>query len=257
MSSVFNNLASVDVSKMTEQKKNLTYLTWTHAWAEVKKKYPQATYEILKFDNNLPYVYDNNTGYMVFTTVTIEGLTHEMWLLVMDGANKAMKAEPYKYKTRNGDRSVEAATMFDINKTIMRCLTKNLAMHGLGLHIYAGEDLPLVEEPVEGLSKEAIDIIEERFSQESISIALKAKGVSSLTEIPASSESGLVSYLEKKDIEKTIAMIEDIFGELEYVDQARGNSIKKNLGVDMLSQCNDLDKLTHYYYYLETKKEEK
>ena len=70
---------------------------------------------------------------------------------VMDGANKAMKAEKYSYqvKGRNGqpyDKWVEAATMFDINKTIMRCLVKNLAMFGLGLYIYAGEDLPTTDD---------------------------------------------------------------------------------------------------------------
>ena len=84
--------------------------------------------------------------YMVYTSVTIEGITHEMWLPVMDGNNKAMKAQPYTYTTRYGEKTVEAATMFDINKTIMRCLVKNLAMFGLGLYIYAGEDLPITED---------------------------------------------------------------------------------------------------------------
>ena len=90
---------------------------------------------------------------MVMTEVTIEGETLGMWLPVMDGANKAMTATSYSYKGNawvNGkkvevDKTVEAATMFDINKTLMRCLTKNLAMFGLGLYIYAGEDLPEVD----------------------------------------------------------------------------------------------------------------
>jgi DNA-directed RNA polymerase subunit RPC12/RpoP len=60
----------------------------------------------------------------------------------MDNNNKAMKLESYTYATRNGDKSVEAVSMFDINKAVMRCLVKNLAMFGLGLYIYAGEDLP-------------------------------------------------------------------------------------------------------------------
>jgi hypothetical protein len=94
------------------------------------------------FFDGYPYVYDPTTGYMVFTKVTIEGQTHMMWLPVMDGANKAMKVTDYTYATRYGDKTVEAATMFDINKTIMRCLVKNLAMFGLGIYIYAGEDLP-------------------------------------------------------------------------------------------------------------------
>lgn len=143
--SVFENLNAINVNGHTEKKNDLTYLSWTWAWAEVKKAYPDAEYSIMKF-NGLPYVYDDKTGYMVYTTVTIEGLTHEMWLPVMDGANNAMKAQPYTKKTRYKEFTVEAATMFDINKSIMRCLTKNLAMFGLGLYIYAGEDLPESEE---------------------------------------------------------------------------------------------------------------
>lgn len=142
----FDILAAVNVNEHTEQKNaggvNLTYLSWAWAWAEVKKRFPDANYEIVKFEG-LPYVYDSKTGYMVYTTVTIDAITHEMWLPVMDGNNKAMKDEPYKIVTKYGKEiQVAAATMFDINKTIMRCLTKNLAMFGLGLYIYAGEDLP-------------------------------------------------------------------------------------------------------------------
>lgn len=161
---VFETLNAVNVNDHTEKKKTgnveLTYLSWAYAWAEVKKRYPNASYEIEKF-NGLPYVYDPLTGYMVYTTVTIEGVTHEMWLPVMDGANKAMKSEPYEYTTGYGQyqktKVCEAATMFDINKTIMRCLVKNLAMFGLGLYIYAGEDLPEgeQEEPKEEKPKKA------------------------------------------------------------------------------------------------------
>ena len=147
--SVFEELNAINVNDKTEKKKSgsteLTYLSWTWAWAEVKKRYPDAHYEIMMHDG-LPYVYDENTGYMVFTTVTIDGISHMMWLPVMDGANKAMKSKPYTYSTKyNGEKTVEAATMFDVNKTIMRCLVKNLAMFGLGLYIYAGEDLPETE----------------------------------------------------------------------------------------------------------------
>lgn len=98
-------------------------------------------YEIRHWDDK-PYLYDENLGYMVETSITIDGETKTMWLPVMDGANKAMKAQPYTYETRFGTRTVEAATMFDINTAIMRCLVKNMAMFGLGLYIYAGEDLP-------------------------------------------------------------------------------------------------------------------
>jgi len=141
--SIFDKLNKINVNDYTEKKNGLTYLTWSRAWGEVKKLYPNATYEIKRFDDGQPYYYDEKTGYMVFTSVTIEELTHEMWLPVMDSANKAMKDKPYTYDTRyKKGLTVEAATMFDINKTIMRCLAKNLAMFGLGLYIYAGEDLP-------------------------------------------------------------------------------------------------------------------
>ena len=121
----FEEVMKVNVNDKTEKKGNLTYLSWAWAWAEFKKLYPDATYEVKKFDG-LPYVHDGDTGYMVYTSVTADGMTYEMWLPVMDARSKTLMN----------------ATMFDINKTIMRCLAKNLAMFGLGLYIYAGEDLP-------------------------------------------------------------------------------------------------------------------
>ena len=145
----FEKLYNINVNDKTEDKNGLTYLSWAWAWAEFKKAFPDAEYEVKKFENGLPYVYDENTGYMVFTSVTVDGLTHEMWLPVMDGNNKAMKNKPYEVQTKYKKFTVNAATMFDVNKTIMRCLTKNLAMFGLGLYIYAGEDLPDGEEPSE------------------------------------------------------------------------------------------------------------
>ena len=122
----FEEVYKINVNDKTEAKNGLTYLSWAWAWAEFKKAYPTAQYAIGKFENGLPYVYDEKTGYMVFTAVTVGDLTYEMWLPVMDNRNKAL----------------QVATMTDINKAIMRCLTKNLAMFGLGLYIYAGEDLP-------------------------------------------------------------------------------------------------------------------
>lgn len=143
MKRTFELLSAVNVNDKVEKKSNLTYLSWAWAWAEVKKACPDATYKVIVDETtNKPYFYDENLGYMVMTEVTIEGETLEMWLPVMDGANKAMMAKSYTYSTRYGDKTVEAATMFDINKTLMRCLTKNLAMFGMGLYIYAGEDLP-------------------------------------------------------------------------------------------------------------------
>lgn len=133
---VFERLSAINVNDHVEKKSNLTYLSWAWAWSETKRACPDATYKIGET------TYDDALGFMCHTTVTIEDETLEMWLPVMDGANKSMKKTAYTYSTRYGDKTVEAATTFDINKTIMRCLVKNLAMFGLGIYIYAGEDLP-------------------------------------------------------------------------------------------------------------------
>lgn len=138
----FQELYSLNVNEYVEKKQNLSYLSWSYAWAEFKKIYPDATYEVKKDEQGRCYFGDADIGYMVYTTVTAGGLTYEMWLPVMDNNNKAMKLKPYTYSTYKGEKPVEAVSMFDINKAVMRCLVKNLAMFGLGLYIYAGEDLP-------------------------------------------------------------------------------------------------------------------
>lgn len=154
----FNQLSSLNVNDKTEKKNGLTYLSWSNAWLEFKKVYPTATYNVVKNpQTGLPYFVDPAVGIMVFTEVEADGLEYSMWLPVMDGANKAMKTEAYTYQVWNKttkqyeNREVEAATMFDINKTIMRCLTKTLAMFGLGIYLYNGEDMP---ETVESSSEE-------------------------------------------------------------------------------------------------------
>ena len=152
----FEKLSAINVNAFTEKKSNLTYLSWAHAWSETKKACPDATYRIGDVD------FDEALGFMCHTTVTIAGETLEMWLPVMDGANKSMKKVPYTYQTKYGEKSVEAATSFDINKTIMRCLVKNLAMFGMGIYIYAGEDLPNTDvSKIEVVKPEVINLKKE------------------------------------------------------------------------------------------------
>ena len=147
---MFDALYSLDLSDKLERRENdkLSYLSWANAWAEFKRAYPNAEYRIIKDPaTNLPYFNDPNIGIMVYTEVTADGQTYEMWLPVMDAKNKAMREQPYTYQVYDSykktyvEKTVQAATMFDINKAIMRCLVKNLAMFGLGLYVYAGEDL--------------------------------------------------------------------------------------------------------------------
>jgi hypothetical protein len=145
---MFNALKNLDLSNKCEKRDQLTYLSWANAWSEFKSAYPSATYRILKNEDGLPYFSDPNLGIMVFTEVTVDDVTHQMWLPVMDSKNKAMKLEPYTYSVWNNfkkafeEKTVQGASMFDINKTLMRCLVKNLAMFGLGLYIFQGDDLP-------------------------------------------------------------------------------------------------------------------
>ena len=147
---MFDALYSLDLSDKLERRENdkLSYLSWANAWAEFKRAYPNAEYRIIKDPTtNLPYFNDPNIGIMVYTEVTADNQTYEMWLPVMDAKNKAMREQPYTYQVYDSykktyvEKTVQAATMFDVNKAIMRCLVKNLAMFGLGLYVYAGEDL--------------------------------------------------------------------------------------------------------------------
>ncbi len=147
---MFDALYSLDLSDKLEKRDNdkLSYLSWANAWAEFKRAYPNAEYKIIKNPTtSLPYFNDPEIGIMVYTEVTADNQTYEMWLPVMNGANKAMKEQAYSYQVYDTyrkqyvEKTVNAATMFDINKTIMRCLVKNLAMFGLGLYVYAGEDI--------------------------------------------------------------------------------------------------------------------
>ena len=123
---MIKDLLKLNVNEHTEKKGNLTYLSWAWAWDEIKQHCPDVTYKVIKNSNGLPY-FESEAGAIVYTEVTIDGITHEMWLPVMDGKNKAMKSTPYTYSVRDWktkqlmEKSVDAYTMFDINKTIMRC----------------------------------------------------------------------------------------------------------------------------------------
>lgn len=136
MSNYFEILNNINVNDKTERKNGLTYLSWAWAWAEVKKLHPDAVYTIYENQDGWNYHTDGKTCW-VKTGVTIEGVEHIEYLPVMDFRNKSIPAD--------------AVTSFDVNKAIQRSLTKACARHGLGLYIYAGEDLPEGEtdKPVE------------------------------------------------------------------------------------------------------------
>lgn len=172
--STWDKLATVNVNENTEKKGKLTYLSWAWAWGITKKICPDANYKVINFDGK-PYHHDENFGIMVQTEVTIAGETIPMHLFVMDGANKAQKAVDYTYSTKySGEKTCVAATMFDINTAIMRCLAKNIAMHGLGHYIYAGHDLPPAPEFDYETIKDSVNAVIKGIAEDDLSSAREA-----------------------------------------------------------------------------------
>ena len=129
---VFKTLNAINCNEHTEKKGNLTYLSWAWAWQMVKTHYPDASYTIYENPDGWNYFTDGRFCW-VKTGVTIEGLEHIEYLPVMDARNQSIP--------------LDAIKSTDVNKAIQRSLTKACARHGLGLYIYAGEDLPESEQP--------------------------------------------------------------------------------------------------------------
>lgn len=125
--SAFETLNAINVNGHTEKKNGLTYLSWAWAWAEVKKAFPGSFYTVYENKDGLLYHTDGRTCW-VKTGVTVDGLEHIEYLPVMDVRNRSIP--------------LDGVTSMDVNKAVQRSLTKACARHGLGLYIYAGEDLP-------------------------------------------------------------------------------------------------------------------
>ncbi|MBR4743567.1 MAG: DUF1071 domain-containing protein [Oscillospiraceae bacterium] len=133
MDNYFADLNAVNVNEHTEKKNGLTYLSWAWAWGELKKRHPLSFYTVYENKDGWNYFTDGKTAW-VKTGVTVVSndasvvLEHIEYLPIMDTRNRSIPAD--------------AVTSFDVNKAIQRSLTKACARHGLGLYIYAGEDLP-------------------------------------------------------------------------------------------------------------------
>lgn len=128
----FQQLAAINVNDKTEKKNGLTYLSWAFAWGEIKALHPDATYTVYENADGMNYHTDGKTCW-VKTGVTVNGIEHIEYLPIMNFKNQSI--------------SLENVTSYDVNKAIQRSITKACARHGLGLYIYAGEDLPESEEP--------------------------------------------------------------------------------------------------------------
>lgn len=146
-----SELLKINVNDQTEKKNGLTYLSWAWAWAKILIIDNAATFEVRTF-NGLPYMDVNGTG-MVWIDVTVHGKTITAHLPVMDYRNKP----------------ITKPDAFAVNTAIMRCLVKGIALHGLGLYIYAGEDLPEVD------AKEDVkDSVKEEVKENATKIITKA-----------------------------------------------------------------------------------
>lgn len=166
---VFETLNGVNVNGHTEKKNGLTYLSWAWAWGELLKRYPDSTYTVYENRDGWNYHTDGKTCW-VKTGVTVEGKEYVEMLPVMDFKNRSIPAD--------------AVTSFDVNKAIQRSLTKAVARHGLGLYIYAGEDLPEGEEPEpvpDKMEKSAEEADKEAMRRASIEVLMKEHGIDTST----------------------------------------------------------------------------
>ena len=163
--SVFQTLNAINVNEHTEKKDGLTYLSWAWAWAKVKENYPDAFYTIYENPDGLIYFTDGRTAW-VKTGVTIEGQELIEYLPVMDFNNHSI--------------GLDRITSFDVNKAIQRSLTKACARHGLGLYIYAGEDLPEAEQAQQAKPKK---VVNSAVLSAAIEEAMKQTDVAKLEEI--------------------------------------------------------------------------
>lgn len=192
----FKTLNAINVNDKTEQKNGLTYLSWAWAWGEIKKLHPDANYTVYENPQGWNYFTDGRTCW-VKTGVTVNGIEHIEYLPVMDYKNKSI---PF-----------ESVTSFDVNKAIQRSLTKACARHGLGLYIYAGEDLPEDEQadtgkktaqsgtqPAKNASPKQIEILLKAYTGDNLTKLLQVNNITKIEDLPQTKASELITKLYAK-----------------------------------------------------------
>ena len=180
----FIELNNIDVSDYVETKGGavkLNYLSWAYAWGEIKKRYPTANYTVYENNDGWNYFTDGRTAW-VKTGVTINGLEHIEYLPVMNNSNKSIP--------------LKDITSFDVNKAIQRSITKAIARHGLGLYIYAGEDLPIDTEKEEPLPVTAEQL--NRFEELGVKLdgVLKKYGIKQITQLTMDEANEIIALKE-------------------------------------------------------------
>lgn len=184
INSYFIELNSIDVSDYVETKGGavkLNYLSWAYAWGEIKKRYPLANYTVYENKDGWNYFTDGRTAW-VKTGVTINGLEHIEYLPVMNNSNKSIP--------------LKDITSFDVNKAIQRSITKAIARHGLGLYIYAGEDLPIDTGKEEPLPVTAEQL--NRFEELGVKLdgVLKKYGIKQITQLTMDEANEIIALKE-------------------------------------------------------------
>ncbi len=176
----FEVLNSIDVGDKIEKKNGLSYLSWAWAWGELKKKFPEANYTVYENQAGWNYFTDGRTCW-VKTGVTVNGIEHVEYLPIMDFKNKSIPAE--------------AVTSFDVNKAIQRSLTKAVARHGLGLYIYAGEDLP---EKDNSMTEKELEFLRKRYTGENLAKLLEYYHIGDLSELKPDIARNLIKQIVSK-----------------------------------------------------------
>jgi len=195
MDNYFARLNQINVSEHIEKKGEFSYLSWPYAVAQLRLADPTAVWEIRRFDG-MPFL-KTDTGYFVEVAVTVQGVTLSQIHPVLDGKNRPI-LEP---------------TSFEINSSIQRCLVKAIALHGLGLYVYAGEDLPQGDNgkptppkasvaPINGSKASAAQLrYVERLIDETgsdLGKVLAYFGVAALAELSSHAASRAITSLEKQ-----------------------------------------------------------
>ena len=191
----FEVLNSINVTDKIEKKNGLSYLSWAYAWGELKKNHPTATFTVYENAQGWNYHTDGRTAW-VKTGVTVEGIEHIEYLPVMDYKNKSIP--------------LENITSFEVNKTIQRSLTKAVARHGVGLYIYAGEDLPDEADGTSApknaaakpLTEEELQFLAHRYTGENLAKLLDYYQIEDISQLSAEQGRQLIAHVKAKDKQK-------------------------------------------------------
>lgn len=213
----FETLNNIDVSKKIEKKQNLSYLSWAWAWAELKRLHPLASYTVYERPDGCIYWTDGRTAWVK------TGVTVPVWHDTNGGTCTDMEHIEYLPVMNHMNKSIpiEQITSFDVNKAIQRSLTKAVARHGLGLYIYAGEDLPESEKEPEKPKEMANSIHEKEILELALRMEmpveriLEKNKVKKLTDLTRDRAIFIIESMRKALVAKVQEKVSDIVDQVQ------------------------------------------